>query len=76
MTQRGTLLTRLPQTHRAFMQLVLRTADGGDGWRNISPALIPITESMVREHPELYEFVLEQRRVRLTQRALVLMDYV
>lgn len=57
-----------------MLQLLRRSPDRGDGWRSVSDLLWPHTI----EHlpPELIEKDEERKRVRLSERGKIIMDYI
>lgn len=58
----------------SFLKLILRSADIGDGWRQVSPQLWPLVETF--KHPELLELKDEARQARLSNRGLIVADYI
>lgn len=56
-----------------FMQLLNRTRDAGDGWRNVSMVCWQLVESFTT--PELLEIDRENRRVRFTPEGLAVLKY-
>lgn len=56
-----------------FMQLISRTRDCGDGWRNVSTMCWQLVERFTT--PELLEIGQENRRVRFTQEGLAVLKY-
>lgn len=62
---------------KGLMQLIQRSPDIGDGWRNVSEPLAKSVLLWAEKSPELFEIQQEQGlRVRLSERGLVLADYV
>lgn len=68
---------KLPQQQKDFLRLVLRSPDVGDGWRSVSPILVPVTKKQVASNPELFETRDEDGfLIRLTERARIVTDYL
>lgn len=57
----------------AFLKLIIRSADTGDGWRNVSTQLWPLVEKF--KHQDLIE-LRGGNQVRLSSRGLVIADYI
>jgi uncharacterized protein (DUF736 family) len=51
MTQGSEILEK----HKPFIRLILRSADVGDGWRNVSNVLRKTITEGIATAPELYE---------------------
>lgn len=56
------------------MQLILRSKDCGDGWRNVSELLWRLVE--VFHHPELLEIDKPNMRIRLSERGKIIAEYL
>lgn len=69
---------KLDDQQSAFIKLLLRSPDIGEGWRKVSNILIRATEIQVALNPELFEFesMPEGSRIRLTERGSVLGEYL
>ena len=59
--------------HKTMLRLIERSADIGEGWRQVSDALWDhVTENC---HPDLVELDVVSKRVRFTPDGVVLMKY-
>ena len=68
---------KLTEHNIRFLQLMLRSPDVGEGWRNVSSVLWQLVDKFDR--PELVEKERHEDgsgRVRLTERGKVLVDYI
>jgi hypothetical protein len=61
-----------------FIRLILRSPDRGDGWRSVGKMLETTVMRQKDANPELFEIATEDDKmsIRLTERALVLADYI
>ena len=57
----------------AFLKLLLRSPDVGDGWRNVSAMIWPLVAAF--PHPELIR-MRNGNQVKLSGRGLTLVDYI
>jgi len=66
----------MDQKAKSFLQLVLRSPDTGDGWRNVSSALWPLVKGF--SLPELIETEGDASggRLRLSERGKIVCDYL
>jgi hypothetical protein len=62
----------------AFIHLLLRSPDTGGGWRTVSKALEKLATASVEDNPELFEVETTDggMRIRLSERGLVVADYI
>ena len=67
-------MPKLTPQDKNFINLILRSPDIGDGWRNSSNTLWPIVQGMAEDQPELFE--LGEKTIRLTPVARILMEYI
>ena len=73
MTQASDILEK----HKPFIRLILRSADVGDGWRNVSTVLRKTIMEGIATAPELYETrEMAGLQVRLSERGNVVKDYI
>lgn len=62
-----------PDDNVAFLKLIIRSADTGDGWRNVSAQVWPFVKEF--KHQDLIELRGDDQ-VRLSARGLVIADYI
>ncbi len=63
----------IKKNEKSFLKLLLRSPDEGDGWRKVSSMVWPLVESFGPK--ELIE-TKDSNMVRLSERGLVLVDYM
>lgn len=66
---------KLTDQQIAFIRLIERSDDLGDGWRSVSKAVWPLVQKTVLPG-ELLEIDTENRRVRLSDKGEVVSKYV
>ena len=60
-----------------FIRLVMRSADVGDGWRNVSAVLRKLVAKLCAQWPDLFETREETGlQIRLTEKGNTLAEYV
>jgi len=65
---------KITQEQKATLDLLMRSPDRGDGWRTCSPILF---EKLIVPMPdELVEKDVEQKKCRLTEEALTLIEWM
>jgi hypothetical protein len=66
------------ENHSAFISLLLRSPDLGDGWRKVSNMLREVATKEVNKAPELFELMddADGMRVRLTERGQAVAAYI
>ena len=66
------------ESSSAFIGLLLRSPDLGDGWRKVSNMLRELATKEAGKAPELFEVMdgEDGMRVRLTERGQVVADYI
>ena len=70
-------MAKLAEREIDFLRLLLRSPDNGDGWRYVSKVLWTLVEKFGR--PELIEAIPTEDgsgHVRLTERGLIVCDYI
>jgi hypothetical protein len=58
----------MTQAQKDFLHLIARSPDRGEGWRSISGVLLPMSEQIAGQLPELLEFEKDSSRIRLTEK--------
>jgi len=66
-------MMKLTDRENEFLKLLLRSPDIGEGWRNVSQTVWPLVDAF--QHKDLIE-TKDGNKVRLSERGLVLVDYV
>lgn len=62
---------------KAFIDLINRSVDAGDGWRNVSNMLRKLVDLHVDRHPDLYESrEMAGLQVRLKDEAITARKYL
>jgi len=59
---------------RAFIKVIARTVDVGDGWRPISKTLLKMVTSNAARHAELFELVGD--RIRFSATGKIVLRYL
>jgi uncharacterized protein (DUF736 family) len=60
-----------------FIRLVMRSADVGDGWRNVSQTLRNFVSKSAAQWPDLFETrELAGMQIRLSEKGKLLAEYV
>lgn len=67
-------MSKLSPTDKSFLQLILRSPDLGEGWRNVSNALWRFVEEFSAQ--ELLDRDGNLKRVRLSEKGKVIADYL
>lgn len=67
-------MNKLAADDIAFLKLILRSPDIGNGWRQVSNTLWLVVEEF--KHQELIELWHGFKRVRLSGRGLIVVDYI
>jgi hypothetical protein len=66
-------MSKITENQRIMLQLIQRSPDIGDGWRQVSDALWRHAEDQA--HPDLTELDSEKKRVRFTSEGDTIMRY-
>jgi hypothetical protein len=62
---------------KGFIDLILRSSDVGDGWRNVSNMLRKLIDTHVARHPEFYETrEMPGLQIRLKDEAITARKYL
>jgi len=67
-------MSELSRDEINFLRLVQRSEDIGDGWRQVSDILWQLVERFDR--PELIDKDADKKRVRLSERGLIVAGYL
>jgi len=65
---------KITENQRIMLQLIKRSPDIGDGWRQVSGTLWPLVGEQA--HPDLTELDADTKRVRFTKEGETIMRYV
>ena len=66
-------MSKLTENQRIMLQLIQRSPDLGDGWRQVSDALW--RHVVDQAHPDLTELDEKQRRIRFTPEGITVMRF-
>lgn len=67
---------KLTQPELTFISLLNRSPDGGKGWRKLSEVLNQHFLSVIQSRPELFEYQADPTAVRLTSKAVEILEYI